>query len=293
MHQVKPQTFDSSPVAIGGVGGSGTRLIADIMVQLGFQLGTDLNGPRDNLAFSFLFKRAELWPLDDHREALSQAQELFFNAMYFHRPLTVQEREFITKLGLIGRPPHAADWPPARAAALLQQSADQTRPKLWGWKEPNTHIFLPALIERAPGMKYIHVVRHGLDMAHSYNQSQLLLWGQALTNKIPSTSNPGDSLAYWCAAHERILGIGATMESNFYLLNYDKFCCKPEGELEKLLQFLQLKPEVQSINKILREIEAPASISRHRKQARLAITDSQRNLLVRLGFNTDWTDTSN
>ncbi|MEH6610844.1 MAG: sulfotransferase [Halioglobus sp.] len=291
--QQQSQTFDSPPVAIGGVGGSGTRLIADTMMQLGFQLGTDLNGPRDNLAFSFLFKRAELWPLDDHREELNQALDLFFNAMYFHRPLTMQEREFITKLALIGRPPHAADWPSARAAALLQPSTGQTRPKLWGWKEPNTHIFLPALIERVPGMKYIHVVRHGLDMAHSDNQSQLLLWGQALTNKTLSKPNPGNSFEYWCAAHERILRIGATMESNFYLLNYDKFCSKPERELEKLLQFLQLKPEVQSINKILREIEAPASISRHRKQARLAITDSQRDLLVRLGFNTDWTDTSN
>ncbi|MFT6289321.1 MAG: hypothetical protein ACJA09_004089 [Alcanivorax sp.] len=81
MPQVEPQTFNSLPVAIGGVDGSGTRLIADIMMQLGYELGTDLNGPKDNLAFSFLFKRAELWSLDDHREELNLALELFFNAM--------------------------------------------------------------------------------------------------------------------------------------------------------------------------------------------------------------------
>ncbi len=48
---------DVGPVAIGGVGGSGTRLVADIVSQCGFYLGSSLNGNLDNLWFTFLLKR--------------------------------------------------------------------------------------------------------------------------------------------------------------------------------------------------------------------------------------------
>lgn len=37
------------PVAIGGVGGSGTRVVAEIVRSLGYYLGGDLNSANDNL----------------------------------------------------------------------------------------------------------------------------------------------------------------------------------------------------------------------------------------------------
>jgi hypothetical protein len=49
----------AGPVAIRGVGGSGTRLVADIVLELGFYLGADLNYERDNLWFTLLLKRPE------------------------------------------------------------------------------------------------------------------------------------------------------------------------------------------------------------------------------------------
>ena len=47
----------SSPVIIGGVGGSGTRVVAEILDNLGFYIGNDLNPAKDNLWFLLLFKR--------------------------------------------------------------------------------------------------------------------------------------------------------------------------------------------------------------------------------------------
>ncbi len=43
-------------VAIGGMGGSGTRLIARILVECGIYMGSDLNEALDNLVFTRLFK---------------------------------------------------------------------------------------------------------------------------------------------------------------------------------------------------------------------------------------------
>ena len=51
---------DHSPVAIGGVGGSGTRLIAQLLMELGVYMGSDRNDANDNLWFTLLFKRIEI-----------------------------------------------------------------------------------------------------------------------------------------------------------------------------------------------------------------------------------------
>jgi hypothetical protein len=48
-------------VAVGGVGGSGTRLVAHVMLELGYYLGPDLNESLDTLWFTLLFKRPEIW----------------------------------------------------------------------------------------------------------------------------------------------------------------------------------------------------------------------------------------
>lgn len=45
------------PVAIGGVGGSGTRVFAEILRGFGFYIGDCLNGALDNLWFTLLCKR--------------------------------------------------------------------------------------------------------------------------------------------------------------------------------------------------------------------------------------------
>ena len=47
----------SPPLVIGGLGGSGTRVVADIVLAQGWYLGQDLNRAKDNLLFTLLFKR--------------------------------------------------------------------------------------------------------------------------------------------------------------------------------------------------------------------------------------------
>src|SRR3990167_6840991 len=66
------------PLAIGGVGGSGTRVVAAAAIALGFDLGSDLNPPLDNLAFTLLFKDPGIASLDE--EALDQRVRLLLAA---------------------------------------------------------------------------------------------------------------------------------------------------------------------------------------------------------------------
>ena len=52
-------------IVIGGVGGSGTRLIAMIVASLGLNIGNDLNESFDNLTFTLLFKRHNILKISD------------------------------------------------------------------------------------------------------------------------------------------------------------------------------------------------------------------------------------
>ncbi|PLX51195.1 MAG: hypothetical protein C0613_00910 [Desulfobulbaceae bacterium] len=47
----------NGPWVIGGVGGSGTRVVAEIFAALGVYIGNDLNAASDNLLYTLLFKR--------------------------------------------------------------------------------------------------------------------------------------------------------------------------------------------------------------------------------------------
>jgi hypothetical protein len=47
-------------VSVGGVGGSGTRVIALILASLGLNIGNNLNEALDNLTFTLLFKRINI-----------------------------------------------------------------------------------------------------------------------------------------------------------------------------------------------------------------------------------------
>ena len=87
--------MSSSPIAIGGIGGSGTRLIGNILYDLGFYLGDDLNRAYDNLWFTLLLKRRELWPLEEHSAEIRSAVRLFLNAMIYREPLSEVDEKFI------------------------------------------------------------------------------------------------------------------------------------------------------------------------------------------------------
>jgi hypothetical protein len=50
----------NSPICVGGVGGSGTRIIAMILSSLSINIGRDINEAFDNLTFSLLFKRKDI-----------------------------------------------------------------------------------------------------------------------------------------------------------------------------------------------------------------------------------------
>src|SRR5262249_24496407 len=145
--------------------------------RLDHYMGDDMNEACDNLWFTLLFKRLELCSVD-YTEDFSKSVSVFRAVMAGRPSLDVDQIAWVRNLAMVDRLQHDAAWLRQRVASLLAATVSgRPRGERWGWKEPNTHVFLDRLQTAFPEMKYIHVMRNGLDMAYSENQNQLKLWG--------------------------------------------------------------------------------------------------------------------
>lgn len=284
--QAPCEAFDTviPPAVIGGVGGSGTRLIAAMLRQWGYFIGSDLNQADDNLWFTLLFKRAELWHAEPAEFAA--AVEVFRTAMFGGQPLTPAQCLQVQGL-TAARPQHKADWLRQRYASLLQACREPgKRHPLWGWKEPNTHLFLDRLQTAFPRMKYIHVMRNGLDMAYSGNQNQLRLWGGVILGTTDYAITPYWSLRFWCRVHRRVIELGQRMPDRFLLLNYDAFCNNPQAGIDTLGEFLDLPTDEKTLTALRGMVQPPVSIDRFKQHGLQHFDPADVAYVAQLGFDT-------
>lgn len=272
-----------SPVAVGGVGGSGTRVVAQVLSDLGFFMGHDLNTPCDNLHFTLLFKRPEVLTLPD--EAFSHAVVVFERLMG-HGTVNVEDVALMESLAQAPRwDVHSVGWLQARVASVPR--GPECPPTHWGWKEPNTHVVLGRLWQHMPDLRYVHVRRHGLDMAFSSNQNQPRFWGEVFTGEAaPVPITPEYSLRYWCAAEQRInrLVAQADKQHQFHVLNFDRLCLEPEAELQVLVDFLGAVPNNTTVEELAQRVQAPTSLHRYRLHDLNRFPLGQREFVQSLGF---------
>jgi len=274
----------SSPIVIGGMGGSGTRLIASIIKKLGINIGSDLNGAYDNLWFTLLFKRADIFQVNE--KELDELFNIFYLAMTSKHKFTNSQSKLIESLTVEDRKQHPSIWLRQRADSLLnRESAYSQVDSNWGWKEPNSHIIVEKLCSKFKNMKYIHVARNGLDMAYSTNQYQLEFWGH-LYLKQNFKITPYYSLKYWCIIHKRILKLQSKLGSKFLFLNYDELCANPEIGLLKLIKFLNIGAHEVVTQGLLGLVIPPSTIGRFRNYNNDNFDDSDLKYVAKLGFET-------
>ena len=288
----------SRPVVIGGVGGSGTRVVAEIVSHLGFYIGDDLNPARDNLWFLLLFKRPR-WFLQarhDNRKIFT-GMNLLSKVMLARSGLQWSELRFLIRaafeISIYGHN-HKGDgrgiWPWVRAWKMFARQSKKI-PKLerWGWKEPNSHIYLKYLADYFSSLKYIHTIRHGLDMAFSDNQQQLYNWGPNFGISLPKSKSeePSASLKYWIKSNNRVMEIGRQLGGqNFLVVNFDRLCLSPETEIQKILSFLKIDPVAYDLDTLIRIPKIPKSLGRYRLHDLSQFNPTDLSELENQGFST-------
>lgn len=298
-------------VCVGGVGGSGTRVIAMILASLGLNIGNNLNQALDNLIFTLLFKKIDILKIS---KIEFNKLILIYEKSFTNKNFTSEEIKLIYSFANIDRSMHPKKWLLRIANNLIHKISyfekwddkSITEHKLrdnfilstsnmsykrsmnlngWGWKEPNTYVILEKLFEYYPDMKYIHLIRNGLDMAFSENQNQVKLWGPLLLKESDFTNIHYASLKYWCLVHKKIIKLGNEKgPKQFLLINFDKLCMKPKKYLKKICKFLNISKKV--IPGLLPLIDPPSnSIGKFRKYDLSIFDQEDLEYVKKLGFD--------
>jgi hypothetical protein len=292
----------SGPVIIGGVGGSGTRVVAEIINLLGFYIGDDLNPAKDNLWFLLLFKRPRWFRRARHdKHEIFTGLRLLSKAMLHKIRPGWPEVKFLIRavldISIFGHN-YKGDgrglWPFVRAWNMVAGHPKMIlNPNRWGWKEPNSHIYLDYLADFFSNMKYIHTIRHGLDMAFSDNQQQLYNWGPIFGLELPQTKSdePAASLKFWIKSNRRVIERGQKLgDQNFLVVNFDRLCLSPESEIQKIVSFLNIEPNPEKLEALIRIPQKPKSLGRYRAHNISQFDPADLNELERLGFSTTDSD---
>jgi len=284
-----------APVIIGGIGGSGTRVVAEILSTFGIFMGNDLNGAQDNVLHTLLFKRPA-WFIKNHHNSqqLAIGLSLFKKLTLKNERLTLSEISFLiratasmTCFGHNHKKNGTGRWAIERLINALSTTRSKQEYIGWGWKEPNSHLLLNEFPKNFSHFKYIHTTRHGLDMAFSKNQQQLYNWAELYNIKCPSSlkEEPQSSLKYWLRVHEKIIKTSHSLsDEQFLLLNFDALCSNPEAEILKLIKFLNIEVETTSLQQAIRLPKRPASTGRFLNENLNNFDSSDLDSLSKFGF---------
>lgn len=219
------------PLVIGASGGSGTRVVASILIKAGLFLGTDLNESSDALPFVRFYDR---WA-DTSLRYWNQSVPASL-ATEIHRDLT---------------------------SAVDRHTAQMPRdPAGWGWKNPRSMLVLPWLHRAFPELRFVHVIRDGRDMAYSANQNQLNLHGEVVLGPaIPGEPLPVRAIRYWSRVN---LAVGdycaAFLPERYLILRFEDLCLDPEQTINELLEFAGLQRR--SATRLRELVVPPGSLGR-------------------------------
>lgn len=270
----------AAPVAIGGVGGSGTRVVAGALRGAGWYLGDDLNTALDNLWFTLLFKYPAVLLLSGSE--FEQLLKIFVAGMEGESSTPRRAARVVQLLADRRCEQHEPAWLSDRASSLLDPGPGAAG-RAWGWKEPNTHVVLDRLSVALPRMRYVHVVRSGLDMALSDNQNQARLWGPSFG--VPYDGTAESSLRFWCEAQRRVLRAAEAMPGRFLWLRFEDLCASPEQELARLFEFCGVHDVEQSVDRVVADVRPPESLGRGRHRlAEIRPRPEDLELVASLGF---------
>ena len=267
------------PVIIGALGGSGTRVVAQFLLEAGVFLGDDLNEPLDNLTAVLLLNRRQSL-LD--RDAIFRALDLLRQYMTSSRPFSGADQDFLRALATEERQQHSREFLEDRLAHLLERR-DERAPGRWGWKMPPSHIFLRDILQWSDTARYLHVRRHPLDMAYSSNRNQLRMWGPVMLGR-DIADTPDEALRYWIESERRIDSARSEFGDRVHVITYEALCGDKRKTLNGILDFFELQNRDGLVETFERQISSAGSIGRYKLHHYTELDRVSLSRIERMGY---------
>lgn len=245
-------------VCISGLGGSGTRVYAEIIKQAGIDIGADINPQNDNLLFTRLFKDPE-WYKSFNKAHFKNRLDLF---LHLSRGLQLTMEQEQTLNQIFEQNQCFKTKTPYDFSKLVRNLSSE-----YGWKEPNSHVYLKELGESLLSCKFIFIIRDGPEMSLSKNTQQLKNWGKALYNlksQVGDKNIPLQQLKYWFLTSQRAIEIGNSyLEGRFLVLKFKDIYTNPAVEIKKIANFLDIEMTSEQISLLSAIPQKPASAGRY------------------------------
>jgi len=107
----------------------------------------------------------------------------------------------------------------------------------WGFKEPRSIFCLEFLDRALSGIRFLHVVRDGRDLAFSTNQNQLRKHGEVMLGSAGEVE-PQRSIALWAKVNEAAADYGEReMEGRYLRLRFEDLLDSPDEVGSRLAEF--------------------------------------------------------
>jgi Sulfotransferase family len=260
----------AGPVAVGGTGGSGTRVVARLLLLLGVAMGSNRNAEEDAVPFADFD-----WQWGPELFALQLAGHDSAPGVWTDAVPEEAERQFLTVL-----------------------RAHRTGESQWGWKHPHSYLLLPFLGRLLPDLRFVHVLRDGRDVALSGNQRQLELYGPVLLGDgLPAQGRVARSAAFWSRANCLAADYAERRLAGRYLrVRLEDLCADPERAVSRLAALLGLSPpDGAQRDAAARMVNPPSSLGRWRHEAQGTVDEVTRAAgpgLVRFGYAVEGRRTS-
>jgi hypothetical protein len=231
-----PEKWPPDPTIVSGTGGSGTRVVARILMGAGVFMGGHVNDVGDAIPISLL---CDLWAnVFAAREKIFRGQE----APGLYPPMVR-----------------------CLAAALKDHWGNEPPRRSWGWKAPRSMYLLPFFHSQLPHLRFVHLVRDGRDIALSQNQAQLNKHGLTyLSPKELRQRVSVRSIALWNRINLAAAEYGERELGDRYVrIRFEDLCAEPASVVGRLLDFVGLEADVETAARL---IEQPSSIGRWRQE---------------------------
>lgn len=251
------------PIAVGGVGGSGTRVLRAILADSGVMMGQLVSASGDSIEM-YHFHQVYLNSLLDHVRSVDYALD---DVPPFIRRSTIQ--------GL------------SLALRIVATQPDPP-PRPWGFKCPPSIYVLPFLQNAVPDFVFLHAVRDGRDMVLSGNRAQLDRHYAALFGE-PIGADPDMAQArLWNAVNLGAARWASThMADRYHVVRYEDLCRQPAETIASMMNFLQASPDEAKLSELAARVAQPANLGHWRslEAARIAqLSASMQEGLSRFGY---------
>ncbi len=245
---------------IGALGGSATRLTVQILRRAGVWMGD--------------------WVDQKTEDSLSFRVYL---ALHFNSLVANRDNPDISERDLRG----------LRRAVRVHLLEYPGQGMRWGWKNPRNMWLIPFLSKEYPDMRFIHVLRDGREMAQTGNDFLLSRHGRSiLTGRFRlQTDDPVDAqLALWRIGNTfaRDSALRCLPEGNYMQIRYEDLCEKPDVEVRRLREFLDLPDDESVVSDWASMIKPSKRIGRWRESEDprlLSPASDVRDALSSFGYN--------